>query len=133
MILAYCTFVLARASKWLIVLALSCSVGLHWAFLQSVAWTTMLADNLRVSSFTEAAQRTFDGKHPCSLCRAIAKGKQGEKQQQFPNGLKKVEFVYQRSIFFLNSTLDLPGVPALGDSEGRAKAKPPAPPPRLLA
>jgi len=133
MISSYCTFVFARASKWLIVLALACTVGLHWAFLQSVAWTTMLADHLRVSSFSEAAQRTFDGKHPCSLCRAIAKGKQGEKRQQFPNGLKKVEFVYQQSIFFLNSALDLPRVPALRGSEGRAKAKPLAPPPRLLA
>ena len=35
----------------------------------------MLADNLTTHSFGAALQRTFDGKHPCPLCKAIAEGK----------------------------------------------------------
>ena len=93
----------------------------------------MLADNLRFSSFTEAAQRTFDGKHPCVLCQVIAKGKQGEKKREFPAALKKVEFVYQQSVLFLDSQFHLPRVPIFEESEGRVKGKPPAPPPRHIA
>jgi hypothetical protein len=37
--------VLARFSKFLVVVALVTTTGLHWAVLQSVAWTTMLASN----------------------------------------------------------------------------------------
>lgn len=38
---------------FLMVALLATLIG-HWAVLQSVAWTTMLADNLRHGSFVEA-------------------------------------------------------------------------------
>ncbi|MGP8217924.1 MAG: hypothetical protein ACLQPI_00570, partial [Limisphaerales bacterium] len=57
-----------------------------------VAWTTMLADNLRTGSFAEAVTHTFDGKHPCCLCKAIAAGKKSEKKSEFTLQLKKLEF-----------------------------------------
>ena len=39
--------------------------GVHWGALQSVAWTRMLAENLRTTSFTEAVVRTFNA--PASM------------------------------------------------------------------
>ena len=36
----------ARLAKILVVVMLVVSTGLHWAALQTVAWTTMLANNL---------------------------------------------------------------------------------------
>ena len=63
------------------VMVLALSLGLHWAVLQTAAWTGMLVSYSRHSSFSEALSKTFDGKHPCSLCIAVQKGRAGEKEQ----------------------------------------------------
>jgi hypothetical protein len=41
-------------------------------------------------------EKTFDGRHPCSLCRAINSGKKSEKKTEFPLQLKKMEFVSEK-------------------------------------
>ena len=112
------------------VVAVITATGTHWAFLQTVAWTTMLADNLRNGSFVEAVQNTFDGKHPCSLCRQIATGKNTEKKSGFTVSLKKFEFVAERSslLFLAPSGFRLqpwhcPLMPSVAH-------RPPVPPPR---
>src|SRR5262245_52811445 len=86
--------VFRRIGHLLVLFALLTAIGAHWVVLQSVAWTTMLADNLRTASFPVAVERTFDGKHPCSLCKQIAKGKQTEKKAEFRVELNKFEFSY---------------------------------------
>jgi len=67
-------------------------LGAHWALLQTVAWTTMLADNLCAHSVKQAVTETFDGNHPCDLCKAIAAGKQSEKKTDFSFQSQKLEF-----------------------------------------
>jgi hypothetical protein len=79
-------------AKFLLVLALAGSLGLHWAFFQSLAWTSMLADNLRHDSLAQAVARTFDGNHPCCLCKAIAAGKKSEKKNESTPSAKSLEF-----------------------------------------
>ena len=39
--------------------------------LQSVAWLRMLADYSRTNSVEEAVVMTFDGKHPCEMCKKL--------------------------------------------------------------
>ena len=82
----------ARSGKVLVVLALVLTTGLHWAALQTVAWTTMLAANLTTSSVGEAVSDTFDGAHPCPLCKAITAGKKSEKQSDQTPLKLKLEF-----------------------------------------
>jgi hypothetical protein len=53
-------------------LALFMVAGGHWAMLQSVAWAGMVKDFSRTGSIAEAVTKTFDGKHPCSMCKKIA-------------------------------------------------------------
>lgn len=53
---------------------LSCSLGLHWAALQGVAWTSMLIDRVPTSGWVRALETTFDGKHPCRLCHEVRSG-----------------------------------------------------------
>lgn len=65
--------------RWLTVLALCGALGLHWAALQSTAWTLMLIENAKKESLAQALAKTFDGAHPCSLCRGIEKGRMAEK------------------------------------------------------
>jgi len=84
--------VLARCGKLLVVAALVLTTGLHWAALQTLAWTTMLANNLCEQTFTEAVARTFDGEHPCPLCKAIAAGKKSEKKSEAVAPTLKMEF-----------------------------------------
>jgi hypothetical protein len=81
--------VLARFSKFLVVVALVATTGLHWAVLQSVAWTTMLASNLRTQSLAEAVTHTFDGRHPCCLCKTIAATKNPGRKPSLPFKSKK--------------------------------------------
>lgn len=50
--------------------------------LQGVAWVTMLVDNSRNGSLVEAVGKTFDGQHPCSLCKAVASGQTEEREQK---------------------------------------------------
>jgi len=52
--------------------ALFLSAGGHLALLQGVAWATMIWDYARTGSVTAAVEKTFDGKHPCPLCKKIA-------------------------------------------------------------
>jgi len=84
--------VFARFGKFLVICALVLTTGLHWAALQTVAWTTMLAGNLRGESVTEAVSQTFDGKHLCPLCRAIAAGEKSEKKSSAVTATIKMEF-----------------------------------------
>lgn len=67
--------------KLLSVLLLVLSLGLHWAVLQTVAWAGMLVAYSKDATASEAISKTFDGQHPCPLCKAIEQGRQQEKKQ----------------------------------------------------
>jgi hypothetical protein len=84
--------VFKRLGKIFLVLALVAMLGAHWALPQTVAWTTMLADNLHSDSFCDAVTETFDGNHPCDICKAIAEGKQSEKKTEYSFQSQKLEF-----------------------------------------
>ena len=81
-----------RFGKIFVVVALIAATGAHWAVLQSVAWTTMLANNLCTHSLSESVARTFDGKYPCPICKAIAAAKKSEKKNEFTLQTQKLEF-----------------------------------------
>ncbi len=56
--------------------------GGHWAALQTVAKATMLYRYAqRDGCLTVAAEETFDGQHPCELCRQIAAAKSREQKE----------------------------------------------------
>ncbi len=81
-----------RPAKVLVVILLATTLGMHWALLQTLAWTTMLAGNLSSTSFHEAVTKTFDGKHPCPLCKAVEAGKNSEHKADFTFDAFKPEF-----------------------------------------
>ena len=72
----------SRACRWGIVVAVCLSLGAHWAVLQTVAWTGMIVSYSRDASFTEALSKTFDGQHPCCMCKMIQKGRAEETKQE---------------------------------------------------
>ncbi len=52
--------------------------GGQWMMLQSVAWVNMVRDYSQETSLTKALSQTFDGQHPCELCRFIQSTKTSE-------------------------------------------------------
>jgi hypothetical protein len=90
----------------------------------------MLAGNLRTAALPQAVQRTFDGQHPCRLCKAIAEGKKAERSKTFT--VQKLEFISLPSVCLLG-----PRVPfsLLRASHCRLNSRanaPPSPPPRKI-
>lgn len=67
-----------RISKFLLIGTLVVSMGGHLALLQTLAWGRMLVDYSGDSSLTDAVVKTFDGEHPCSLCKVVEKSKSEE-------------------------------------------------------
>ena len=111
------------------VLALAATLGAHWAALQTLAWTTMLAANLSGENFSAAVSKTFDGAHPCCLCKAIAAGKKSERKNEINLPSHKLEFLASSEKIVLLS----PSVTFLPLKNFHADSilqKPPVPPPR---
>lgn len=81
-----------RIGNLLLIVALLAATGGHFALLQSIAWTSMLAEHMQAESFSQAVVQTFDGRHPCKLCCAIAAAKKSEKKTEFPLSTQKIEF-----------------------------------------
>jgi hypothetical protein len=95
--------VITRFGHWLLILALLAATGGHWAVLQTIAWTNMLAKNLRTNSMGVAFTRTCDGKNPCAMCKRIAAGKKSEKTAEFPTLTKQLEYWAQRAAFVFSA------------------------------
>src|SRR5213083_1647906 len=73
--------------------ALCLSIGLHWIALQSLAWTTMIIDYSKRAPLCQAITQTFDGAHPCSLCRAVNAGKNSEKKTDLQAPTPKIDMI----------------------------------------
>jgi hypothetical protein len=122
--------VFTRLGQALLIVAVLAATGTDWFILQSVAWTTMLADNLRTTTFSHALERTFDGKHPCCLCKQIAQGRRSEKRSQFSSPWKKLEFVRNEVGFAILAPTSFRRLRA-GDTFAYSLTHaPPLPPPR---
>src|SRR5207302_5152905 len=70
---------------------LTFSFGMHWVVLQSVAWLGMAVTYSHETCFTEALAKTFDGRHPCKLCKFVAENQKSEKKPD----AKKVETKFE--------------------------------------
>jgi hypothetical protein len=83
----------------LVALALFAMAGGHWAVLQAVAWAGMVSERVeQKTTLRQAVAETFDGDHPCAMCREIALKKNTDAQKPSPLALtvkmaKKAEAV----------------------------------------
>lgn len=120
---------LLRASRLLIVLALTFAVGGHWVVLQSVAWVGMVANYSQESTITEAVAKALSGKVPCKLCKFVAEGKQSERQQEFQKPTVKLDLLSELSLIVFDAP---PFEPVLSPGASLAITwleAPPVPPP----
>jgi hypothetical protein len=124
--------VFARFGHFLMIVALLATSGAHWAALQSVAWTTMLAENLQSASVSQALEKTFDGRHPCPLCKAVAAGKAAEQKSDFTLELKKLECPPAPERFVLVAPAQFQLLPQTDFFAEALTQEPPVPPPRAV-
>jgi hypothetical protein len=113
--------------------AIVLGMGLHWAILQSVAWTGMIIRYSQSASLLEAIGKTFDGHHPCPLCKLVKAGKNSEQKQDGQMLLLKLDLFVpvpaQEGLFAL--VLE----PLANSSRvwnARLREHPPTPPPRMV-
>jgi hypothetical protein len=124
--------VFSRLSKFCLIIALVTITGANWAMFQTVAWTSMLANNLRTRSLTESVTRTFDGHYPCPLCRAIAEGKKSEKKTAVLTSSQKMEFPPLKETMAFIQPSHFLSFRRTNSPSGLLPQKPPFPPPRSL-
>jgi hypothetical protein len=124
--------VLVRLGKVFVVFALVSTISAHWALLQTVAWTTMLANNLQSSSLPNAVAMTFDGQHPCPICHAIAAAKKSEQKNQMTNQNQKLDLILidEKLVLIAPSQVEL--FPRTDHSAESLFPKPLTPPPRAF-
>lgn len=121
---------LARFGRFLAVVALVTTTGLHWPVLQSVAWMGMVVTYSENAPIKEALVKTFDGKHPCCLCKAIAAAKKSEKKTEFTAPVQKLEFPPVKENFVLIVPSRFQPPPQANTFADSLTQKPPTPPPR---
>jgi hypothetical protein len=78
----------------------------------------------------EALAKTFDGKHPCALCKSIAAGKKSEKKSVFPVTGKKFEFSYSATVFVFSAPTHFWKAGGLEERAELLNHAPLVPPPR---
>jgi hypothetical protein len=128
----------SRFSRVMLVLVLSLSLGAHWAVLQTVAWTGMLLSYSRAAGFAAGVSATFDGKHPCQLCRIIKQAREAEdkpapQDQSNPLKVEKLIAILTAKPVLLRSLADFQHAPSLGCVPPARSEPPPKPPPRAAA
>lgn len=68
--------------QWVTVALLILSLGLHWAVLQTAAWAGMAVAYSAQVGLRRGLAMTFDGQHPCPLCKTIERGRAEEQEHR---------------------------------------------------
>lgn len=121
-----------RLGKTFVAMALATTLGTHWALLQSVAWVGMIVSYSERAPLKEALVQTFDGKHPCCLCKAIAAGKKSEQKSEFTLQIQKLEFPPIEESFVLIVPSQFQLLPLANTFAVSLLQEPPTPPPRKV-
>ena len=64
-----------------------------------------MVNNSRTLPLPQALAKTFDGKHPCSLCKFVAAGKKSEKKPEAQIHPTKLD------LFFVSSPIEIRRAP----------------------
>lgn len=121
---------LLRFGQMLMLLGILAASGGHWVAFQTLAWTRMLVSYSQDTTFVDAVTKTFDGQHPCALCKTIEKGRGSQKQAPVLKLEPKANFVMSATVRVVRQigwswNLEIPEVGA------EQRIEPPvAPPPR---
>ena len=121
---------LTTIARVAVVLVLCLSIGGHWIALQSIAWATMIVEYSQSASLAKAVADTFDGNHPCGLCKHINRAQHSEKRPEAQSTTVKQDLLcVKRTVVLFPSYTDL-SFPIERLSATAETPSPPVPPPR---
>lgn len=124
---------LLRLRNWVVVIGLVLATGGHWSALQSVAWVGMTIQFSRSDDLSTALRKTFDGEHPCSLCKVVQEGRKAEKEQAAVKIETKLDFFLSVAHSeIVGPEFDDERAPRLVDRLHSRVEAPPTPPPRAV-
>ena len=106
------------------------SIGGHWTLLQSGAWIGMFISFSQSDSVAEAVAKTFDGNHPCKMCKFVTEGKKAEKKHEHQLSKLKIDFFLTQSDFVLWNPAFREERIRLALVGSEQSYSPPTPPPR---
>lgn len=119
-------------AKYLLVAALMISIGAQWVVLQSAAWVGMVvAYSVEEGSISEGFSKTFDGDHPCPLCKMAEEGRNSEKKlpaKETPS--KKIELFLTTRVIVLTPPVGRELPRPMDEAASPLMIPPPVPPPR---
>ena len=98
---------MSRIPRILVGISLALLLGWNSAFLQGVAWCSMVVSYGQQVPLRTAVSWTFDGKHACRLCHLAQKTASDEHQPQTVQLSLKIDAVVPG-----NSELAVPAVPS---------------------
>ena len=112
-------------------LALLQILGGHWALLQTSAWVGMIVQYSQQSGLKAGITQTFDGEHPCSVCKAIQDSKKREQKKTpvLQTELKK-DYLAPWNRFQLHQGWVEVKYPRSGEQHESVAFEPAVPPPR---
>lgn len=124
--------------RLVLVVVAALSLGLHYAVVQVVGWVNMTMEYSQTAPLSEALIMTFDGKHPCELCKLVEKelGNAEHDDKRAPE--TKAELKLPPVICWVDGIQLLPlsrELLALMTRDDRARfrrERPPLPPPRVV-
>jgi hypothetical protein len=121
---------LAYLGRLSVVSMLVVVMGGQWALLQSIGWVGMFLKFSQTEAVSAAIEKTFDGKHPCNICKAVQEGKRSEKKQESQKLETKLDFICLKQLLALETPPPFAcPISSLDDLLGRTES-PPRPPPR---
>jgi hypothetical protein len=104
-------------------------IGGHWMALQSAAWIEMVIDYSNQSPLSLALEKTFDGTHPCKLCKTVSKGRSHEQKNEKAKLLVKFQAVLAEQSGMLMPESKSVDYPVLARYHAALRSPPPTPPP----
>ncbi len=113
-------------------------VGGPYSLMQVYAWTNMIFDYSKETSFSQAVTDTFSGEKPCCLCKKITAAKAADDKNQkapvSPLASKPIEHFLTPTEISLRNPLHTPfvhhGFAPVAQSISWLNASPPTPPPK---
>lgn len=123
--------VLSRFTRIIAATLLALFLGVHWFALQSVGWASMLVSRTQTAGWQEAVRTTFDGEHPCEVCKLVSAGRKAEKLPSVEFKVTKIEAGVPSDQVEIPEPPAVAGVPvALVDLPPSLRSVPSLPPPR---
>ena len=124
--------VMLPVSRILIVAILCATIGLHWIALQSIAWGMMIVSYSQSCSLSAAVAKTFDGEHPCDLCKRVSAAEHAPKRPAAQTTVAKPDLICAVTFRSLRNSRKIFDYVSFSVPINKRVNRPAIPPPRLL-